>query len=222
MLKKKISLQKELKVLTKNSIILFYQFNNVSTAKWQYIKNEFQKIDKIDNLIFQNKTGTLVLKELAKLQKNGFIGNEYSVINFVQNKQKIIETSLACDDNAKQRSLLKKKDINHLLQGPTFVLGCKTKEHFNLIYLLLKKFSNFLFIGGIYNNQYISHYSVEKLLSLQESTKLDIIQFLEYKKNSSLFFNFQFQYNYFSLLQLLEEFNKKETGIINEIDRATQ
>lgn len=204
MLKKKISLQKELKVLTKNSIILFYQFNNVSTAKWQYIKNEFQKIDKIDNLIFQNKTGTLVLKELAKLQ----------------NKQKIIETLLACDDNAKQRSLLKKKDINNLLQGPTFVLGFKTKEHFNLIYLLLKKFSNFLFIGGIYNNQYISHYSVEKLLTLQESTKIDIIQFLEYKKNSSLFFNFQFQYNYFSLLQLLEEYNKKETGIIHKVDRV--
>lgn len=217
MLKKEISLQKEFNVLRKNSFLLFYQFNNVSSSKWKLIKNEVQKEGKIDHLIFQNKTAAIALQaqELQQLEEFYLFKTKSKKKSLPKSEQEHSKKVLLVLEKQK---LLKSgrisidKKIKNLLQGPTFVLGCQTIEALVPIYKLLKNFSNFLFIGGLYNNQFITHYSIEKVFTLHDhngvQTKMEFIQFLNGKKDPTLFINLQYQNRCLLLIQLMEKASK--------------
>lgn len=223
MLKKEISLQKELDVLTKNSFLLFYQFNNVSSSKWKLVKNEVRKEGKIDHLIFQNKTAAIALQAQESQQLEKF--PLFKTKDILKDKRAKLSDPKAVQEHSKRvlpvlekQELLKldrmsiDKKIKNLLQGPTFVLGCETIEQLVPIHKLLKNFSNFLFIGGLYNNQFVTHYSIEKLFTLHDNngaqTKIELIQFLNSKKDPSLFINLQYQERCLLLIQLMEKASK--------------
>lgn len=216
MLKKEISLQKELNVLTKNSFLLFYQFNNVSSSKWKLVKNEVRKEGKIDHLIFQNKTAAIALQAQESQQLEEFpLFKTKDILKdpkAVQEHSKRVLPVLEKQELSKLDRISMDKKIKNLLQGPTFVLGCETIKQLVPIHKLLKNFSNFLFIGGLYNNQFITHYSIEKLFTLDDhngaQTKIELIQFLNSKKDPSLFINLQYQERCLLLIQLMEKASK--------------
>lgn len=189
MLKKKVTITKGLYVFTENPIILLYHFNNVSTNSWQFLKNEIKKLEDIRIVVIPNKIcNTIVEKKQTNTEKELTFYNQSKIANLTFSSQKGCEHPL-----------------KHLFQGPTLVLACKTRDQLILIHNILKKSSNFIFVGGIYNNQNISHHCLEKLVKVNESVKLEFIHFLEYKKLSFFFLKNQFIIHCSTLIQILKK-----------------
>ncbi len=216
MVKKQVIIQKGLNLLTENRIILLYHFNNVSTKNWQFIKNEIKKAEDINTLVIQNKIANEILKKIQSntenkllvnnklkkenqtlsVQKKGLYGKNYPPLNELSTKVDITTNKYGVQE--------KDHLLKHLFQGPTFVLGCKTRNQLVLIYNLLKNSFNFVFVGGSYTNQNISHHSLERIVMLNDSVKFDLIQFLEYKKLSIFLLNSHLIYSCSNLLQILK------------------
>jgi hypothetical protein len=180
------------------------------------VKNEVRKEGKIDHLIFQNKTAAIALQAQESQQLEEFPLLKTKDIlkdpKAVQEHSKRVLPVLEKQELSKLDRMFIDKKIKNLLQGPTFVLGCETIEQLAPIHKLLKNFSNFLFIGSLYNNQFITHYSIEKLFTLHDhngaQTKIELIQFLNSKKDPSLFINLQYQERCLLLIKLMEKASK--------------
>lgn len=89
----------------------------------------------------------------------------------------------------KSKAEKKRCFLNSLFQGPTFLLACKTRNQLFLIHKLLKNTKSFVFIGGFYKTQKISHQSIERIIQLNDSVKMELIRFLEYKKRGIFLVN---------------------------------
>jgi ribosomal protein L10 len=53
--KKHIKYQKTLKIFTNNPIIMFYHYNNINTKYWRLMKNECSKIGALETLVVKNR-----------------------------------------------------------------------------------------------------------------------------------------------------------------------
>lgn len=83
-------------------------------------------------------------------------------------KNTIVEKVLL--DNNKNKNFsttLTDPKIKTLFQGPNFILGCQNLEQLELIWNDLKKNSNVIFVGGLFENQIITHLDLKKLLELK-------------------------------------------------------
>ncbi len=244
MLKKQVTIQKGLNILTKNPIILIYHFNNVSTKNWQFLKNKIKKLENIQCNILQNK---LVEDILIKLEKNGDILEKkesyylssiplenkllkYSKSSLEKitskkvmglrskrvNPNQITQSQKTSNNFQKEELFSKKSDIisknfllKELFQGPTLVLGCQTKDQIITISALLKKLKNwyhFIFVGGLYENQLISHHGINKIVELNTVEQQKF--FMQHLKSNSCSFFLIKQYlvlNSLLLLQILKK-----------------
>lgn len=170
MLKKQIIIQKGFTFLNKKPIILLYHFNNISIKNWHLLRNKLKKLEDVETLVIQNKI-------VKKLQSTSVITidkiNHQTSLTFVSQEKQVLQNKNI-------------HELKNLFQGPTFIIGCNTNDQLKGIFNIVKDYSNILFIGGLYNNQKISHYTLDKILKLNDSVKLELIQFLEYKKASIL------------------------------------
>lgn len=193
MVKKEVITGKSDKIFTENPIILLYHFNNVSTKNWQFVKKEIKKDKEIQALIIKNK---IVTKKLIKKKELDLVVTKNNL------SHNIVELGVG---NYKKEKLSKNNNLlftlDSLIQGPTFVIGCKTEKTILVVNNLFKASSNFLFIGGFYNGEKITYTGLDKIVSLNKSIKSDLLQFLSIKRVAFSFLKLELSYN---LLQLIE------------------
>lgn len=178
MLKKLLINQKGKHILKNYSIILLYHYNNVSTKNWHSIKNELKKMEDVNSLVIQNKITLSILENLeSTLPKNRTLNkgnNDKSLFTVINDEEGIKKKC----KKEKREVLFTLKEIKNIFQGPTFLLACNSLEHLPVINHLMGNFSNFIFVGGLYNNQILSHHTLEKLIELNESVKYDFVRVL--------------------------------------------
>lgn len=195
MLKKQVTIQKGFTLLNNNNIILFYQFNNISIKNWHFLKNELRKLEDINTLIIQNKIAKNIIEKLQN-SKDSFL--PLSTVS--------LKKPSFIGDLKIEKKKFHKRDckLNNLFQGPTFLAGCNTNIELIAIYDLLKNYPNFIFVGGLYNNQNISHYTLEKLVNLNDSIKSELIQFLELKTSSICFIESHLVHKILNIVEILK------------------
>ena len=201
MLKKWLINQKGAKILNEFSILLHFQYNNVSTKEWHFLKNELKQIEEVSSLVIQNKIAEKIIEKIQDSKANSLENSNSTekkrdyrnpIKNKIENynhQSTLSHSTLSLNHNHDYKGLVNKVDrlfifderVKNLFQGPTFLIGCNTIEQLKKIKNLMKNFSNFIFIGGVYKNQTISHYTLEKLVKLDESVKLELIYCLKSK-----------------------------------------
>ena len=126
----------------------------------QKMLNIPKKIDKINNSIIKPSASPLSVKTNTKVCSEE--------TNWVMNKSNNVD---------KQAQLVEKNIfINEIFQGPTLMLGCRLVEQLPGIYTILEQNSNLLFIGGLFENQVITHLDFKKIIQLDKSIFISLIQ----------------------------------------------
>ena len=136
--KKKIDLLKTYSLLDKYPIILFFQHNNLSVTDWSKLRTNVAKIKDTKILITKN---SIVEKVLLDTNQNKNLSTPLN--EFMGTK------------------------IKTLFQGPNFILGCHNLDQLDMIWKYIKTTSNIIFVGGLFENQVITHLDLEKLLELK-------------------------------------------------------
>ncbi len=183
MLKKQINITKGVHTLMDYPMILLFHFNNVTMKNWQQLKKEINKINGIQTLVVNTKLSDKVRIHFSLLEKKGQEKKE-NLCFFLEKKS--ISTP-----------------IEKLLQGPTLLLCCKTHNQLVSIISVFKNSSHFIFVGGFYNNQYLAHTTLEKILTLSDSTKTEPFHFLEKEKSSMITLINSVNLEYFFLIKAL-------------------
>lgn len=185
MLKKQINITKGVHTLMDYPMILLFHFNNVAMKNWQQLKNEINKINGIQTLVVNTKLSDKVKIHFSLLEKKGQKKKENSHF-LLENKSTTAQ-------------------IETLLQGPTVLLCCKTHKQLVSIILVFKKSSHFIFVGGFYDNQYLAHTTLDKILTLSDSTKAEPFHFLEKEKSSMITLINSVNLECFSLIKAMEQ-----------------
>lgn len=163
MLKRKIIYQRLQKILSKNSILFIYHYNNLSTKQWALLKNKLSKIDGINTMVIQNK----IMKDIFNSSTN-----DTTCLKKLPNYSRI---------DCSKETVLEKSDIKYfthqnivklqpLFQGPTFLVACNSYNQIPLITKIFQNYPNFIFIGGFLETQTITHVDLQKYLTLNTSS----------------------------------------------------
>lgn len=197
-LRKKIFYSKIHNVLTQNPFVLFFQYNNIQSKKWIFLRNEILKCENTSVLVIKNKI-------THEMFENTF--EESSCAN----------TKNTAYIKKNPTGLLRYKDfkkIAFLCQGPTLVIAFKSIKQCKPIYEILEAFKgnlplstnfteknlenslyknkklvslfmqqnqknnekyNFFFVGGLVQNQIINHLDLVKLSTLDNFVYSDLI-----------------------------------------------
>jgi ribosomal protein L10 len=154
-LKKKILNYKIKKIIKKYPYVLFIQFNNVTPKKWRLIKDQLYKLGIMKTLRVKNQVARKILKNPD--YKRNFIANSTVTRLYPSTKDKTLS-------------------INEIFQGPTLMLGCPIVEQLPGISLILEENANLLFLGGLFENQVITHLDFKKIINLDSSVFTNLIQ----------------------------------------------
>lgn len=154
-LKKKILNYKIKKIIKKYPYVLFIQFNNVTPKKWRLIQDQLYKLGIIKTLRVKNQVARKILKN-------------------PDSKKNVVSSSIvpSAYPTTKDDSLF----INEIFQGPTLMLGCSIVEQLPGISLILEENSNLLLLGGLFENQVITHLDFKKIINLDSSVFTNLIQ----------------------------------------------
>jgi hypothetical protein len=93
------------------------------------------------------------------------------------------------------------RNIEHLFQGPSFFLGCQNVSQLKDIWNFTKSLPNVIFVGGIISKQFFNHLDIEKLLQLNNSIYLTLLEVLNIKNNAYNVLQKSLDFNYFSNIQ---------------------
>lgn len=158
MFKQKVFQKKIEKFFRENPIIFIYHCNNISMKNWALIKNQLSKKRDLSSLYIQNR---IAIKELEFYVKEK--NQHFDSINGQQ------QYAINLD------SLL---ELKQLFQGPTFLLGCHSEDDIASLYHILDKNSQFVFVGGIFETQLLTHLDLKKYITGFEtqSTNLTTIK----------------------------------------------
>lgn len=74
-------------------------------------------------------------------------------------------------------------EIQNLLQGPLFLLGCHNLEEVKTVWNVLKTSSSFLFLGGQFDNQLYTHLDLQKSLEINNTIYYDFLNILDQQLN---------------------------------------
>lgn len=199
-LKKQILNYKIKKIIKQYPYVLFIQFNNVTPKKWRLIKNQLSKLGIIKTLRVKNQVARKLLKNADSNKNLAVLSN--SITNLKQSSNSILRDSShtkLCEEVLHKNLKTKKLDnsiispaietlsvatkvkeqhlfIDELFQGPTLMLGCPIVEQLPGIYTILEQNSNLLFIGGLFENKVITHLDFKKIIKLDKSIFISLIQ----------------------------------------------
>ena len=94
-----------------------------------------------------------------------------------------------------QKGKINVNQIQNLLQGPLFLLGCNNIEEVKDIWGVLKTSPSFLFLGSQYNNQIYTHLDIQKSLDINSNIYYNFLNIFDEQ------LNFQNSFGYNNLLQ---------------------
>lgn len=219
------SLEKTTKFFQEFPVVLIYQHNNLRVKQHIDLKVQLQQLDNVKTLTVKNsiveKVCLLHSKKPSFLEpKKRSLLFQINSVNFSRKMEteskKDTEKYNNYTENKKISSSIKflsdYKDINNyahtdkitanqletLLQGPVFLLGCYKLEEFRKIWDILKTSSSFLFLGGQFNNQIYTHLDIQKSLELNKSVYYELFNIFDQQLN----FQNSFLYNkFFSILE---------------------
>ena len=93
------------------------------------------------------------------------------------------------------------KNIENLFQGPSFFIGCQNMSQLKHIWNFSKSMPNVIFVGGIMTKQFLNHLDIEKLLQLNDSIYVTLVEVLNTKNNVYNLLQKSLDFNYFSHIQ---------------------
>lgn len=163
-LKKQILDYKIKKIIQEFPYILFIQFNDTKPRNWRLIKHKLYKLGNINMLRVKNQVAFKILKHL-NYKKNSPDPNIN--VNFLSSNSLTDENSF---NNSKHLS------IDQIFQGPILMLSCSMVEQLPAISNILDENPNLFFVGGLFENQVITHLDFKKIIQLDKSIFKDFIQ----------------------------------------------
>lgn len=161
-LKKKIISHNISFFLENNLLVLFFNYNHMSTEEWRVIKNQLSKIDKVNTLVVKNKIGYKVIEEKSHVASNG--------------KAQQSQCDESDIDIRKEKSF---ENISTLFQGPTFLIGLNSPEQSKQVLYITKKEKKLIFVGGLYQEKQINHVDLDYLLKLEKGVHGNLISTLQ-------------------------------------------
>lgn len=163
-LKKQILDYKIKKIIQEFPYILFIQFNDTKPRNWRLIKHKLYKLGNINMLRVKNQVAFKILKHL-NYKKNSLDPNIN--VNF-------LSSNSLTDENSSNNS--KHLSIDQIFQGPILMLSCSMVEQLPAISTILDENPNLFFVGGLFENQVITHLDFKKIIQLDKSIFKDFIQ----------------------------------------------
>ena len=166
-LKKQILDYKIKKIIQEFPYILFIQFNNTKPKNWHLIKHKLYKLGNINMLRVKNQVAFKILKHL-NYKKNFPDSTDPNI------KANFLSSNSLTDYNLSNNS--KHLSIDQIFQGPILMLGCSMVEQLPAISTILDENPNLFFVGGLFENQVITHLDFKKIIQLDKSIFKDFIQ----------------------------------------------
>ena len=128
-LRKKILYSKIHNILTQNSFVLFFQFNNIKLKEWISLKNQILGLENTNMLVIKNKVYYKMVSNASTFKCN--YDKKYT--NSVHNAEDKYTQNLAYLVKNKQELLF-------LCQGPSLIIGFKSIEQLEIISKILIMF----------------------------------------------------------------------------------
>lgn len=217
--KKLLQVHQIKKHLREKKILLFYQYNNISTRDWGILRGEllseiyscqsspissplFDNSDNVETTNHEPSIFTLVVKSK--------IGQLSLAKAFTQVKR------MANTDNL-SRCLSNDTKCAELFQGPTFLFACNSHNEMVMGCRVIEKkrdrYNNnhAILLGGLYYGKVVTHLDIAKLSSLDSSIYASLLVTLE-NRTTSLLFD-QLSYYQYELLRCLEHRKDSLSGI---------
>ena len=217
-LRKKIFYSKIHNVLTQNSFVLFFQYNNIQSKKWIFLRNEILKCENTCVLVIKNK---ITHEMFENTFEKSSCANTKNTAYIKKNP-----TGLLCDPLAlcvaKQWGAFPCKDfkkIVFLCQGPTLIIAFKSIKQCKPIYEILEFFK-----GNLPLSTNLTQKNVEN--SLYKNKKLVSLFMPQNQKNNEKY-NFFFVgglvqnqvINYLDLVKLSTLDNFVYSDLINQYNK---
>ena len=122
-------------------------------------------------------------------------------VNLLIGKNSVIEKALL--------PLFKNQNLKYLFQGPSSFIGCQEISQLKDICNFSKSIPNIIFIGGImtssksenFRNQFLNHLDLEKLVQLDNSIYVNLLNVLNSKNNIYDLLQKSLDLNYFLNIQ---------------------
>lgn len=163
-LKKQILDYKIKKIIQEFPYILFIQFNDTKPKNWRLIKHKLYKLGNINMLRVKNQVAFKILKHLN--YKKNFLDPNTNV--------NLLNSNSLTDENSSNNS--KHLSIDQIFQGPILMLSCSMVEQLPAVSTILDENPNLFFVGGLFENQVITHLDFKKIIQLDKSIFKDFIQ----------------------------------------------
>ena len=185
-LKKKIISHNISFFLDNNLLVLFFNYNHMSTEEWGVIKNQFSKIDKVNTLVVKNKIGYKVIEkninvnttdttDITDITVGDVTGD---VTGGVKSNGKAQQSQ--CDEpNMGVRKEKIFENISTLFQGPTFLIGLYSPEQSKKVLHITKKEKKLIFVGGLYQEKQINHLDLDYLLKVEKGAHGHLLSTLQ-------------------------------------------
>lgn len=142
LLKKNLLNKKIEKIIADDFFILIYQFHNVKTKQWDSLKYNLSKIEKTQTFLVKNKIVCFLIKNQLKSLKNVFFHEK------------------------------KTQNLKSLFQGPTFIVASTlstSSSKFYKIESILNKYTNFIFVGALFQGQFFTHLDFKMMIKLEKN-----------------------------------------------------
>ena len=119
------------------------------------------------------------------IQEWRIIRNQLSKI---KNVNKIVVKNQIANNVIKKKSgTVNKKEyalpfekLSTLFQGPTFLIGMSSPEECEVVFKIIKKQKKLIFVGGLYQGQYINHLDLSSILKGEKQVYTDLINLFQY------------------------------------------
>lgn len=205
------NLEKTKKFFKEYPIVLLYQHNNLTVKQRIDLKTQLQSITTIKTLTVKNSLvekiscSSWFFNEVKKKHCNSFLQSKKDQETRVHdNKQKDINKCTLFLDSKKKNPLSIDKEISsstdearpfysnqleNLVQGPLFLLGCQNIDDLKNVWSILKNCSSVIFLGSQYKSQLYTHLDIQKSLELNKTIYYELFNILDQQVN-------YFFYNY--------------------------
>lgn len=197
--KQNINLKKQLEFL--NNINILRVKNTLVEHLFSCLKNDKLTTKKpvdTDPFLKKNDLSSSINNRQNFLDKNNdYHDNFLSTLDGIN--QQLIKTKKIKIEN-KQK--LNRKQIENLLQGPIFLIGCHKLQDVKEIWNILKNWSNFIFLASISNNQILTHIDIEKSIELEDTVYYELLNicYQQLKLQNSLGYNNQLETTIYDFL----------------------
>jgi len=157
-----------------NLLVFFFNHNHITIEEWRIIKSELSKIIQVNTLYVKNQIANKVIIKsesqqacIPFLSGEGIKGIGGSLSTFDNSKNKI-STLLDLNAPCVLSLQMQYSDLRMRIQGPTLLMGVTCIEKCQQVFTITKKQKKLIFVGAIYQGQFINHLEFDYLLKVQK------------------------------------------------------